>query len=341
MAEPMQDPTTSERDTEPRRIAVIGAGAWGTALASVFARNGHRVVLWGRDAETCAEINRSHTNTRYLGAVALPPALGATTDLAAALAGAGIVFLVVPTQQIREVATRMSGLLAPGAVVINCAKGIHRETGLLPNRVLAQALPGTACGVLSGPSFAEEVSAGKPTAVTLAMPTARQAIELAGLLSGPDFRIYASDDVTGVEAGGALKNIVAIAVGICRGMDLGSSAEAALIARGNAELLRFAVAMGAQPNTLQGLSGLGDLVLTCSSLKSRNFSYGVALGRRDSRSPARLAEGVHTAGIASELAARQGIDAPIIDMVSRIVAGSISLEAARAGLLNRPVKIED
>jgi len=338
---PDQSPDDMAQDASDRRrhIAVIGAGAWGTALASVFARAGHGVVLYGRDAATVVEINENRTNARYLGEVRLPQALLASADIRECVGRAEFVFLVVPTQGLRRVAGELAGGLAPGAMLINCAKGIERGSGQLPHRVLAEVFPDMACGVLSGPSFAEEVAAGKPTAVTLAMPEAGQAMAMAAALSTPDFRIYASDDVIGVEAGGALKNVMAIAVGICRGMELGASAEAALIARGHAELTRLAVKLGAQPATLQGLAGLGDLVLTCSSPKSRNFSLGIALGRGEPL-PARLAEGMYTAGIAADIAARHGVAAPIVEIVSMILAGKIDLEAARSALLNRPVRLE-
>ncbi|MBX3567009.1 MAG: NAD(P)-dependent glycerol-3-phosphate dehydrogenase [Rhizobiaceae bacterium] len=324
-----------------KKIAVLGAGAWGTALACVFARKGHETQLFGRNAALCEEINVAHTNAKYLGAIPLPQQLVATNSIEEALDEAGFVFLVAPTQQVHNVAMRIEKLVAPDAVLINCAKGIHRESGLLPSRLLAETVPNHICGVLSGPSFAVDVAAGKPTAVTLAMPELQMAIDVAGELSGPEFRIYASDDVTGVEVGGALKNIIAIAVGICRGMDMGTSAEAALIARGNAEILRFATVFGAKPKTMQGLAGLGDLFLTCSSLKSRNFSYGVMLGQRETQSPHKLAEGVHTVGIAAQIARERGIEAPIIDVVSQIIANTITLEEARMSLLSRPVKAED
>jgi glycerol-3-phosphate dehydrogenase (NAD(P)+) len=338
------NPTVSSSDGHPvsarkSPIAVVGAGAWGTALAAVFARTGRDVRIFGRDAGTVAEINAARTNRRYLGDAVLPSSLSATNDLAACVTGAEVIFLVVPTQQLRMVAGALAPHLAPGAAVVNCAKGIDRTTGHLPHRVLSEAVPGVACGVLSGPSFAEEVAVGKPTAVTLAMPDGGQAMAMAEALSTPDFRIYASDDVVGVEAAGALKNVMAIAVGICRGMDLGASAEAALIARGYAELVRLAVKLGARPNTLQGLAGLGDLVLTCSSPKSRNFALGVALGRGEPP-PVRLAEGLYTAGIAADIAARHELQAPIVDAVSEILSGAMSLEAARAALLNRPVRRE-
>jgi glycerol-3-phosphate dehydrogenase (NAD(P)+) len=335
----LTDATVQTASDRRRRIAVIGAGAWGTALASVFSRAGHAVSLFGRDPATVAEINERHTNGKYLSGVVLPGTLTATGDMRECTRAAEFVFLVVPTQELRRSGRDLAGLLSPAAVVINCAKGIDRQSGRLPHEVLAEALPGVSCGVLSGPSFAEEVAAGKPTAVTLAMPDAGQAMAMAESLSTPDFRIYASDDVAGVEAGGALKNVVAIAVGICRGMDLGASAEAALIARGHAEVTRLAVKLGAQSGTLQGLSGLGDLVLTCSSPKSRNFAFGMALGRGEP-APLRLAEGMHTAGIAADIAARHEVAAPIVDIVSRIVSGTIGLKDARAALLNRPVRLE-
>ena len=321
-------------------IAVLGGGAWGTALASLQARTGRRTVLFARDPDTVVAVNGVHENPRYLPGIALTPSLRATADLGLALGGAATVLVVVPAQHLRGFARTLRPWLAPAVPLVLCAKGIERESGLFPSAVLAAELPNHPAAVLSGPSFAADVARGMPTAVTLAAPGEALADSLAAALSADAFRIYATNDVLGVEAGGALKNVLAIAAGIVAGRGLGASALAALVTRGFAELRRIGEALGARPDTITGLSGLGDLVLTCSSAQSRNFAYGVALGRGADPTGLPLAEGVATAGIAARLAEERGVEAPLTRTVAAILQGRLTVEAAIAALLARPLKRE-
>ncbi|MCO5135564.1 MAG: NAD(P)-dependent glycerol-3-phosphate dehydrogenase [Phyllobacteriaceae bacterium] len=322
------------------RIAVLGAGSWGTALASVLARKGHETVLWGRDEETIAAINAKRRNPRYLPDIALPDELAATGDVGKALQGAELILLVTPAQTIAKMAEALSGKIGPATPLILCAKGIDRKTGKLPAETLARRLAGKSLAALSGPSFAHDVARGLPTAVTLAHPDGTQAARLAAVVSSGTFRVYASTDLKGVELGGALKNVIALGVGVCRGMGLGASAEAALIARGFAELSRLATRLGANPQTLMGLSGLGDLVLTCSGTQSRNFAYGMAIGEGKDTSGLPLAEGAFTAGIAASIAGESGIEAPLISTVAKLVDGTITPRVALQELLARPLRNE-
>ena len=322
------------------RISVLGAGAWGTALAAAFSRQGHDVRLWGRNAETCDEINRDRTNTAYLDEAVLPERLWASADMRAVLQGAEIVLFAAPAQSTGEVAAQAAGLVAQGSVLIACSKGIDNRTGQMQSEVMAEHFPDHPIGVLSGPSFAADVVRGLPTAVTLAMPELDAARQLASAMSGDAVRIYASEDVTGVQIGGSLKNVMALAVGICRGGGMGASAEAALITRGYAELARLGAAMGARAETMMGLSGLGDLVLTCSSELSRNFAYGIAVGSGRDVSGLKLAEGVYTVSIANEIAARHGIECPVMHTAGEVLAGRMSAEEARFALMSRPVRTE-
>lgn len=322
------------------RISILGAGAWGTALAAAFVRQGHAVRIWGRNPVTCDDINNSHTNQAYLGDARLPDALEATPDMARALAKADIVLFVAPAQSTGDVAAQAAAHLPAPAVLIACAKGIDNRSGRMQSEVIADKLPDHRVGVLSGPSFAADVVRGLPTAVTLAMPQLADAQSLAEALSGDAIRLYASDDTVGVQIGGALKNVMAIAVGICRGGGMGASAEAALITRGYAELARLSVAMGARPETLMGLSGLGDLVLTCSSELSRNFAYGIAVGSGRDVAGLKLAEGVHTVTIANEIAGKHRISCPVMRTADLVLSGKMSAEEARIALMSRPVKAE-
>ncbi|QKV19885.1 NAD(P)H-dependent glycerol-3-phosphate dehydrogenase [Oricola thermophila] len=322
------------------RVAVLGAGAWGTALATSFHRAGLDCVLWGRDAETVAAIVESRRNPRYLGDIALPEGMKATTDLDTALAGAGIVVLAVPAQTMRGFLSAIADRTPPDAVFVCVAKGIDRETGRTMSEIIDEIAGRDRSAVLSGPSFAADVASGLPTAVTVAAHDIEAAKALAAALSSRTLRCYASDDLAGVELGGALKNVLAIAAGIVHGRALGASALAALTARGFAELRRFASALGARPETLSGLSGLGDLILTCGSEKSRNFAYGAALARGDDLGGMKLAEGVHTASVAARMAREHGIDAPIVFAVDAILAGRISIDEAMSALMSRPLKTE-
>jgi glycerol-3-phosphate dehydrogenase (NAD(P)+) len=319
-------------------VGVIGAGAWGTALAGVAARAGHQVTLWGRSPELAARINETGVNETYLPKLHLPDDITATAD-PADLAEAEFVLIAVPAQAVRETLVGFTDHLASGIAAVVCAKGIERGSRNLMSQVVAEALPQAHAYVLSGPSFAGDVARDLPTAVTLAGPTLDDATRLAEALSLPSFRIYASDDLVGVQLGGAVKNVLAIACGISEGRGLGDSARAALTTRAFAELARLGRAMGARPETLTGLSGLGDLVLTCASRQSRNFAYGIALGER-SQPPGGTVEGVPTAGVVSDMADALGVDMPICAAVRRIVEGRTQIDDELNRLLSRPLKPE-
>jgi glycerol-3-phosphate dehydrogenase (NAD(P)+) len=328
------------------RIGVIGAGAWGTALAQVLASDGSPVVLWAREAALVDEINRARTNSAYLPSARLADSVRATGDLAE-LAGLEALLVVTPAQHLAGVLSGLpDGPTGRPRDLILCAKGIEAGTGRLMADVAAEAVPGACIAVLSGPTFAHEVAACLPTAVTLACSGGEaQWARLAPMVSRPTLRPYYSDDVTGAEIGGAVKNVLAIACGVVDGMELGQNARAALIARGYAEMLRFGVARGARAETLAGLCGLGDLVLTCSSSSSRNFSLGKALGQGMSAAEAlagknSVAEGAHTAPILHDLATRSGIAMPIVAAVHRLLAGDAPARAVVAELLARPLRAE-
>lgn len=327
-------------------IAVLGGGAWGTALAQMARLAGRQVRLWARSAATVGEINGAHTNATYLPGITLDTGLVATTDLGAAVAGADIVLLVTPAQSTRGMLPLIAPHMRPGAALVLCAKGLETGTGARLSEIVAGALPGTPLAVLSGPGFAADVVRGLPTAVTLGCRDEALGTMLAHALSYRNFRIYRSADVTGVEIGGAVKNVLAIAAGILDGRRLGASAHAALVARGFAELRRFARAEGADEATLMGLSGLGDLLLTCGSAQSRNMSLGRALGQGQTLAEilgARksVSEGVATVEAVMLKARAAGIEMPISDAVARIVAGTLDIDGAIVELLARPLKAED
>lgn len=322
-------------------IGVIGAGAWGTALAQMLASDGREVLLWAYEPEVAAAINADHRNPLYLPSANLAPTIRASGDLAD-FAGIDVILAVTPAQVLGHV---LAGLPRPPRDLVLCSKGIEAGTGRLMNDVAREAAPGSAIAVLSGPTFAHEVAAGLPTAVTLACGGGvDQWDRIAPTIARPAFRPYYSDDVTGAEIGGAVKNVLAIACGVVDGLALGQNARAALIARGYAEMLRFGEALGAEAETLAGLCGLGDLVLTCSSTSSRNFSLGKALG--EGADPAALmadrrtvAEGAHTAPVLAELADRRGIAMPIVAAVNAILGGEGAGKVV-AELLSRPLKAE-
>lgn len=324
------------------QIGVIGAGAWGTALAQAMASDGSGVLLWAREAELVAEINRDHRNSTYLPSAELAHEITATNHIGD-MAALPLLLVVAPAQHLARV---LADLPPTHADLVLCAKGIEAGTGRLMAEVAAAALPAAQLAVLSGPTFAHEVAAGLPTAVTLACAGGEaQWRRLAPLVSRPTLRPYYSDDVTGAEIGGAVKNVLAIACGVVDGLGLGQNARAALIARGYAEMTRFGLARGARAETLAGLSGLGDLVLTCSSTSSRNFSLGKALGEGQSAAQAlagknSVAEGAHTAPVLAQLAARDGIAMPIVAAVNRLLAGEAPARAVVAELLARPLKEE-
>jgi glycerol-3-phosphate dehydrogenase (NAD(P)+) len=324
-------------------ISVVGAGAWGTALALVAAEAGRRVTLWAREADVVETINARHENERFLSGVRLPEPLLATGDLAL-LNDADAALVVVPAQHLRQTLAALAGHIRPKLPVVLCAKGIERGSGKLLTEVLAEGAPDASPAILSGPSFARDVARRLPTAVTIA--ASRQiALRLQASLGHPTFRPYASTDLTGVALGGAAKNVYAIGCGIVSGLGLGDSARAALLARSFAELCRLGAALGAKSETLMGLSGLGDLVLTATSLTSRNFAFGTHLGEgcsRDALTAAGqpLAEGVETAAALVARAKRQNIELPVAEAISDILDGRLSLEAAVPRLMARPFKSE-
>jgi glycerol-3-phosphate dehydrogenase (NAD(P)+) len=320
------------------RLAVVGAGAWGTALANITASAGHQVVLWTRDPEHAARLRASRENTTYLPGVTLEESIAPTASLHE-IATAEVVLVAVPAQSLRSVAEALSLVLHPGVPVISCAKGIERDTGFLSSDILAECLATNPPAALSGPSFAHDVARAMPTAVTLAAADAGLAAALAELLSTPHFRLYHTNDLRGVEIGGATKNVMAIATGIVRGRGLGESAAAALLTRGFSELARFGRACGARPETLAGLAGLGDLVLTCQSSQSRNFALGFALGRGKSP-PMALAEGALTAPVLVEMAKARGVEMPIAEGVEAILSHRSAIDAVIGALLARPLRTE-
>ena len=325
-------------------FGVIGGGAWGTALAQVLRRAGRDVVLWAREAEVVASINDSHTNPLFLPDVALDPGIRATGDLAAA-AKTDALLLVAPAQHLRATCSALAPGLAAGTPVVICTKGIEEETGAMMSEAVAASLPQAAVTVLSGPTFAAEVANGLPTAVTLAASDAALGQKLIAAIGTRAFRPYFTADVAGAQIGGAIKNVLAIACGIVVGRGFGDNARAALITRGLAEMVRLAMVKGAKAETLMGLSGLGDLTLTCSSTQSRNNSLGVALGRGESldhylADRRSVAEGVSSAAAASALANKLGVDMPIVSAVDAILHHGASIDDVIEGLLTRPFKAE-
>ena len=323
------------------RLAVIGAGSFGTALAQLAAGGGRPTLLWARKPELAAAIEAARENRAYLPGQQLDPAIRVTADLTD-LADADAWLMVTPAQAMRSVLEAAPGLPKP---LILCSKGIEESSGKLLADVAAELSPGSPVGVLSGPSFAHEVAAGLPTAVTFASADDALRSAFQHRLATPAFRIYSTDDVVGAEVGGAVKNVLAIACGVVQGKALGQSARAALIARGYAEMSRFAAALGARRETLAGLSGLGDLVLTCSSASSRNFSLGVSIGQgrpvsellADRRS---IAEGAFTVPVLARLAAERGIDMPIVAAVDALIAGRADVDQVLEALLSRPPRSE-
>jgi glycerol-3-phosphate dehydrogenase (NAD(P)+) len=322
-------------------IAVIGAGAWGTALALTCARAGRTVTLWEHDAANAENLKKKRESL-FLPSVRIDDGIRIAADLADA-AHAQALLLVVPAQAVRSTTTALSPLLAAGTPVVVCAKGIERGTKKFMTEVIAECAPNAEPAILSGPSFAIDVARGLPTAVTLAALDSELAAELAQAIGSASFRPYHSADVRGVEIGGAAKNVLAIAAGIVAGRELGASAAAALITRGFAELARFGRAYGAKAETTMGLSGLGDLLLTCSSPQSRNFSFGVNLGRgqKPSEIHGGLAEGVFTAPVLLEMARDRGVEMPISAAVAALLAEKLSVSEAIESLLTRPLRAEE
>lgn len=323
------------------RIAVIGGGAWGTALAQVAAAGGESVTLWAREPEVIEAVNAGHENPLFLKGLALSPSIRATGDLAD-MADCEALLIVSPAQHLRAV---IAGLARAETPLILCAKGIEDGSGLLMHEVAQELRPGAPIAVLSGPTFAHEVAAGLPTAVTLAVEDGALGEKLMARLARPWFRPYLSEDVAGAEVGGAVKNVLAIACGVVEGRGLGQNARAALISRGFAEMTRFGLAKGARAETLAGLAGLGDLVLTCSSTSSRNFSLGKGIG--EGARPADLladrrtvAEGASTAPVLKRAAEAIGVDMPIVAAVCALLAEEANVDEVIGRLLSRPLRAE-
>lgn len=323
------------------RIGVIGGGAWGTALAAAARVNGCAVTVWALENDVVDAINSRHENSVYLPGVALDPGIRATTDLAQAV-DADAVLLVAPAQHLRRVCADAAPAWRPGTPAVICAKGIEQNTCALMSEAVADSLPGQPLAVLSGPTFAKEVAAGLPTAVTLACPDPTLDKPLADALGSSHFRTYRSDDLIGAQIGGAVKNVLAIGCGIVEGKGLGDNARAALITRGLAEMTRIALAKGGQLATMMGLSGIGDLVLTCNAMQSRNFSLGFALGNGATLDQVlgerkSVAEGVFSASSVAAMGSRLGVATPICAAVDRILNHGADIDTVIEELLARPI----
>ena len=325
-------------------VGIVGAGAWGTALAITSRRAGRDVLIWAYEPKTLADINQNHRNEVYLPGISLDPTIEATGRLNE-VANCDLLLMATPAQHVREIAGALAPYLKEDQPLVICAKGIEQASGKLISQVVDEVAPGTQIAVLSGPSFAAEVARGLPAAVTLASAEEELGRALSYALSHPPFRCYWSDDVMGAEIGGAVKNVYAIAAGIVAGKKLGASAHAALVTRGFAEMARFGAALGARRETLAGLSGLGDLVLTCGSPQSRNMSLGIELGKGRSLEEVlgkrlTVTEGVYTASALVEMAAARGIDMPIAQAVHAVISGLATVDEAIEALLARPLRAE-
>jgi glycerol-3-phosphate dehydrogenase (NAD(P)+) len=325
-------------------VGIVGAGAWGTALAVVSRRAGRDVLIWAYEKQTLADINRKHRNEVYLPGIGLDPTIEATGRLNE-VTNCDLLLLATPAQHVREITSELAPYLKERQPLVICAKGIEQASGKLISQVIAETAPQAQIAVLSGPSFAAEVARGLPAAVTLAAAEEAQGQALAHALSHQPFRCYWSDDVAGAEIGGAVKNVYAIAAGIVAGKNFGASAHAALVTRGFAEMVRFGAALGARRETLTGLSGLGDLVLTCGSPQSRNMSLGIALGKGKSLGEAlgnklTVTEGVYTASALIEVAVARDIDMPIAQAVHAVISGRATVDEAIGALLARPLRAE-
>ncbi len=327
------------------RCAVIGGGAWGSAIAHLAARGGHEVQLWAREADVVEHINLTHANPRFLPGAMLDPAVRATVSMDEALDGAEMIVYVAPSHVLRDVVRSTASRVRAEALAVVATKGIERRTLALMSDVVHSEMPGHPVVALSGPSFALEVARGMPTAVVAASsdPAAAERVQL--VLSSPVFRVYTNDDVTGVEIGGALKNVMAVATGIAEGVGLGLNSRAALITRGLAETTRLGVALGARPDTFAGLAGIGDLVLTCTGSLSRNRAVGMQVGQGEPlesvlAATESVAEGVTTTDSARALAEREGVDMPIVTAIARILFEQQAPRDALADLMGRELRPE-
>ena len=329
---------------DSQSIGIVGGGAWGTALAIALQRTDRNIVLWARESEVARDINERRENRIFLPGVTLPDGITATNDLAQ-VAATGALLLVVPAQYVRAITRALAPHLAPGTPAVICAKGIEQRSSALMSEIVAETLPRAPLAVLSGPTFASEVARGLPTAVTLAIAGDAIGKRLVDAFGSSRFRPYLSDDVIGAQIGGAVKNVLAIASGIVSGRGLGENARAAVITRGLREMVRFGEALGARSETLMGLSGAGDLMLTCMSAKSRNFSVGFALGEGKTLEEAMggkpsVAEGVFSASAVSALAKKKGVEMPISQAVDAVVNRGVAIDRVIEELLSRPFTSE-
>lgn len=328
-----------------KKVTIIGDGGWGTALATVLARNGHRVTVWGPFEDYVSRTQNERVNTKFLPGVELPDEIGFTSDTGTAAADADAVVLAVPSRYFRDVVSRFCGLLPDAAPVVSVTKGLDRDTGRRMSEVAAEILDREPIAALSGPSHAEEVALAIPSAVVIGCADHDQAIALQDLFMNETFRIYTSEDIVGVELGGALKNVIAVAAGVSDGIGFGDNSKAALITRGLAEIIRLGVRLGAQPETFAGLSGIGDLVVTCTSRHSRNRGVGERIGRGENPgtilgSMEQVAEGIWTCATARDLAGRHDVEVPITEEVCALIhEGKDSAEAVR-DLMTRDPKPE-
>jgi glycerol-3-phosphate dehydrogenase (NAD(P)+) len=327
-----------------KSISVIGSGAWGSALAQMLAAKGLTVTLWARRTEIANEVNEKRTNAARLPDITLSENITATTDLQEALKN-DIILMVTPAQSMRSALEQMKEHIRPEHILILCSKGIEQKSLLLMSEVVNEILPATRLAILSGPNFAGEIARGKPAAATLACTDEGLAKTLQNVVASPYFRPYITTDIIGTQVAGALKNVIAIACGIGKGLDMGENARASLVTRGLAEITRLGVAMGARPETFLGQSGVGDMMLTCSSEQSRNFSFGLALGKGSSVSEVlegknTVSEGFFTAKTCAALANKHGIDMPICTNIHACVRGELSISDALKAVLNRPLRNE-
>ena len=327
------------------RCTVVGAGAWGTALADLLARNGHEVKLWAYEPDVVESINGKHENVRFLGGHALSPSVAAVADIHRAVEGAELVTFATPSQLLRRIIKSAAPSLPRDVPLVVASKGIEKDTLCLMNEVVEQEVPGATVVAISGPSFAVEVVSGQPTAVVVASTQSEAAGIAQRAFSSPYFRSYTHTDVIGVELGGSLKNVMAVATGVAEGLGLGFNARAALVTRGLAEMTRLGTALGAEQSTFAGLAGLGDLVLTCTGSLSRNRAVGVELGKGRTledvlKDRETVAEGVATAQSARALAAREGVEMPIVDTVNRVLFEGQSARSAIGALMSRELRAE-
>lgn len=327
-----------------KTIGVIGAGAWGTALAQMLANEDRDVLLWAREENVVNDINDKHENTEFLPSVELHPNLKATNDLNE-ISKRDVLLIVTPAQYLRNTLNEIKDNHREDQVLVICSKGIELDSGLLLSQVVDDVIPGAKAAVMTGPTFAAEIARGLPGAVTIGIPDADLGAELQDLLGGKRFRPYVTTDIIGVQLGGAIKNVIAIACGVVYGRQLGESARAALLTRGVAEIARLGVAMGAKKQTLLGMCGIGDLMLTASSMQSRNFSLGAALGEGKSMESIlsqrnAVTEGVHTAKATLDLAKQNAVDMPITEAVYKCLHEGLSIEEAIEDMLNRPFKYD-